>query len=229
MTAGPPQNPIGPIAEGDARLDAPAFHRNCAPIWAELSGYLKDRQGNVLEVGSGSGQHVIEFARQSPHLLWWPTDYNGRNLKSIDAWRQHGHVQNVEEARHLDLCALEWGLNEADSATLSDLTAIFCANVLHISPWRTTRGLIWGASQRLHPGGLLFIYGPFKQDGQHTAPSNEAFDASLRARDPEWGVRDIADIQTVAAEHGMLLAEIEPMPASNMILVFERRGRGITR
>jgi SAM-dependent methyltransferase len=226
---GPSQNPIDPIAEGDLRLDAPAFHRNCAPIWAELSGYLKDKQGNVLEVGSGSGQHVIEFAKASPHLLWWPTDYDERNLKSIDAWRQHAQAQNVEGARRLDLCALDWGLSEADSGTLSDLTAIFCANVLHISPWRTTRGLMWGASQRLHPGGLLFVYGPFKQDGQHIAPSNEAFDASLRARNPAWGVRDIAEIQAVAHEHGLLLAEIEPMPANNMLLVFERRANEASR
>lgn len=222
MTGGPSQNPIDPIAEGDLRLDAPAFHRNCAPIWAELSGYLNGKQGNVLEVGSGSGQHVIEFAKASPHLLWWPTDYDERNLKSIDAWRHHAHAQNVEQARRLDLCALEWGLNEADSATLSELTAIFCANVLHISPWRTTRGLMWGAAQRLHPGGFLFIYGPFKQDGRHTAPSNEAFDTSLRARNPEWGVRDIADLKAVAHEHGLRLAEIEPMPANNMLLIFER-------
>jgi hypothetical protein len=225
MANGPSKNPAGPVAPDDLRLDAPAFHRNCGPIWAVLARWLGDRQGNILEVGSGSGQHVIEFATQSPHLLWWPTDLDERNLKSIDAWRQYAHAQNVEEARRLDLCALEWGLSEADSATLSDLTAIFCANVLHISPWRTTRGLMWGASQRLHPGGLLFIYGPFKQDGRHTAPSNAAFDADLRARNPEWGVRDIADIRAVAGEHGMLLAEIEPMPANNMTLIFERRGQ----
>jgi hypothetical protein len=217
----PPQNPAGPIAEGDPRLDSAAFHRNHEAIWAVLSRWIEDKPGNVLEVGSGTGQHVIEFARRSPHLLWWPTDYDERNLESIDAWRRHAHLQNVEAARRLDLSALEWGLNEADSGTLSDLTAIFCANVLHISPWRTTRGLMWGASQRLHPGGRLFLYGPFKQDGQHIAPSNEAFDASLRDRNPEWGVRDIADIRAVAEEHRLILAEIEPMPANNMILIFE--------
>ncbi len=205
----------------DGRLDAPAFHRNHVPIWSVLSRWIEDKPGNVLEVGSGTGQHVIEFARKSPHVLWWPSDCDERNIESIDAWRRHAHLQNVEAARRLDLCALEWGLNKADSATLSDLTAIFCANVLHISPWRTTLGLMWGASLRLHPGGRLFLYGPFKQDGRHTAPSNEAFDASLRARNPEWGVRDIADIRAVAEEHRLMLAEIEPMPANNMILIFE--------
>src|SRR6185369_14151337 len=119
--------------------------------------------------------------------------------------------RNVETARRLDLSAPEWGLSAEDSATLSDLTAIFCANVIHISPWPTTRGLMGGASRRLHAGGRLFVYGPFKQDGRHTAPSNEAFDRSLRERNPEWGVRDINDIRTVAEEHGMMLAEIEPM------------------
>ena len=129
-----------------------------------------------------------------------------------------------EPARLLDVCAMEWGLNAEDSATLSDLAAIFCANVIHISPTRTTRGLMWGASQRLHPGGRLFLYGPFKQDGQHTAPSNEAFDQSLQARNPEWGVRDINEVRDVAEEHGLMLVEIEPMPANNLILIFERRG-----
>ncbi|MET0443674.1 MAG: DUF938 domain-containing protein [Pseudorhodoplanes sp.] len=221
----PPQNPSTPITEGDARLDSVAFHRNHEPIWSVLSRWIVDKPGNVLEIGSGTGQHVIEFARKTPHLLWFPSDYDERNIASIDAWRQFSRVQNVEPARRLDVCALEWGLSAEDSATLSDLTAIFCANVIHISPWRTTRGLMWGASQRLHPGGRLFLYGPFKQDGHHTASSNEAFDQSLRARDPEWGVRDITDVRTVAEEHGMMLVEIEPMPSNNMTLIFELRDR----
>jgi SAM-dependent methyltransferase len=219
----PPQNPSSPIASGDARLDSAAFHRNHEPIWAVLSRWIEDGPGNVLEVGSGSGQHIIEFARRAPHLLWWPSDLNERNIESIEAWRRHAKLQNVEAARRLDLCALEWGLSAEDSATLSDLTAIFCANVIHISPWRTTRGLMWGASQRLHPDGRLFVYGPFKQDGRHTAESNEAFDRSLRERNSEWGVRDINDVRNVAEEHGMMLAETEPMPANNMTLIFERR------
>ena len=221
----PPQNPSSPIASGDARLDSAAFHRNHEPIWAVLSRWIEDKAGNVLEVGSGTGQHIIEFARKAPHLLWWPSDYDERNIESIEAWCRHAKLQNVEAARRLDLCAPEWGLSAEDSATLSDLTAIFCANVIHISPWRTTRGLMWGASERLHPGGRLFVYGPFKQDGRHTAESNEAFDHSLRERNSEWGVRDINEIRNVAEEHGMMLAEIEPMPANNMILIFERRGR----
>jgi len=221
MNKAPRQNPSEPVGDGDPRLDSAAFHRNHAAIWAVLSPWLQDRPGNVLEVGSGSGQHIIEFAKQAPHLLWWPSDYDARNLASINAWRQCAHVQNVEPARRLDLSAPDWGLSDDDSAILSDLTAIFCANVLHISPWTTTQGLMRGAAQRLHPGGRLFIYGPFKQDGQHTAPSNEAFDTSLRFRDREWGVRDINDIRDEAHKHQLVLADIEPMPANNMILIFE--------
>jgi len=211
------------MASGDARLDSAAFHRNHEPIWAVLSRWIEDKPGNVLEVGSGTGQHIIEFARRAPLLLWWPSDYDERNIESIEAWCRHAKLPNVAAARRLDLCALEWGLSADDSATLSDLTAIFCANVIHISPWRTTRGLMGGASQRLHPDGRLFMYGPFKQDGRHTAESNESFDRSLRERNSEWGVRDITDIGHVAEEHGMTLAHIEPMPANNMILIFERR------
>ncbi len=214
-----------PPSDGDGRLDAPAFHRNHAPIWAVLSRWLEDKPGNVLEVGSGTGQHVVEFARRSPHILWWPSDIDERNIESIEAWRRHAHLGNVEAPRRLDLTAPDWGLSGEDSATLSALTAIFCANVLHISPWAATDGLMRGAAQRLQPEGRLFVYGPFMQGGRHTAPSNAAFDASLRARDPAWGVRDIDDVRAAAHAQGLVLAEIEPMPANNMMLIFECAAR----
>jgi SAM-dependent methyltransferase len=222
----PPANPSSPLAPGDARLDSASFHRNHEPIGAVLARWLQDEPGDVLEVGSGSGQHVIELARRAPRLRWWPSDLDERNLESIEAWRRHANLPNVEAARRLDLCAPEWGASAEDSVTLRDLTAIFCANVIHISPWRTTRGLMSGASERLRPGGRLFVYGPFKRDGQHTAPSNEAFDQSLRARNAEWGVRDLDDVRAVAEEHGLTMAGIEPMPANNLTLIFERRGSG---
>jgi hypothetical protein len=219
----PPQNPSSPIAPADARLDSAAFHRNHEPIWAVLSRWLEDEPGEVLEVGSGSGQHIVEFARKAPRLRWHPSDVDDRNLESIEAWRHHAKLPNVVAARRLDLCAPGWGLSAEDSAALSDLTAIFSANVLHISPWRTASGLMTGASRRLRPDGRLFVYGPFKRDGRHTAESNEAFDRSLRERNSEWGVRDLNEVRDVAEEQGMMLAEIEPMPANNMILIFERR------
>ena len=207
----------------DLRLDAPAFHRNHQPIWAVLSRWLADRSGNVLEAGSGTGQHVIEFARQSPHLLWWPSDFDPRHVESIDAWRRHAHLGNVEAARRIDLAASDWGLNDDDARTLSDLTAIFCANVIHISPWPVAQGLMRGAAERLHPGGRLFLYGPFMQDGQHTAPSNAAFDANLRAQNPQWGVRDLNAVRDEAHRNELMLTDIEPMPANNMMLIFEVR------
>jgi SAM-dependent methyltransferase len=218
----PPQSTSAPIASSDGRLDAAAFHRNHEPIWAVLSGRLAGASGDVLEVGSGTGQHVVEFARKAPHLRWWPSDHDERNLESIQAWRRHANLPNVEAARRLDLCAPEWGLSAQDSAALSDLPAIFGANVLHISPWRTTRGLMEGAARRLRAGGRLFVYGPFKRGGRHTAESNEAFDRSLRERNPEWGVRDVDEVRQVAEEHGLRLAEIETMPANNLTLIFER-------
>ncbi|MES1155496.1 MAG: DUF938 domain-containing protein, partial [Pseudorhodoplanes sp.] len=134
----PPPSSSSPLASGDARRDSAAFHRNHEPIWAVLSRWLEDEPGHVLEVGSGTGQHVVEFARKAPRLRWWPSDYDERNLESIEAWRRQADLPNVEAARRLDLCAPEWGLSGEDSAALSDLTAIFCANVLHISPWPTT-------------------------------------------------------------------------------------------
>lgn len=216
-----PKDPFAPSASGDGRLDAPAFHRNYGPIAAVLRHWLDDRPGNALEVGSGTGQHVTEFAKVLPHLLWWPSDPDPRYIESIEAWRRQARLGNIEPARRLDLTAADWALGAEDSAALSDLAAIVCINVLHISPPAASEGLMRGASQRLHPGGRLFVYGPFKQSERHTAPSNAAFDASLRARNADWGLRDIDDLRAIAHRQGLMLAEIESMPANNMTLIFE--------
>ncbi|KAB2880268.1 MAG: DUF938 domain-containing protein [Pseudorhodoplanes sp.] len=212
-----------PKPQPDGRLDAPAFHRNHAPIWAVLAPYLERARGHVLEAGSGTGQHVVRFARQSPQLTWWPTDHEPRHLRSIEAWRAQTGCANVRPARFIDLAAPGWALGESDAGALHELTAIFCANVIHIAPWRVAEGLLSQAGGRLRPGGWLFLYGPFKRDGQHTAPSNAAFDASLRAQDPQWGVRDLADVTAHAQAGGLALDKIEPMPANNLTLVFARR------
>ena len=212
-----------PAPHSDGRLDAPAFHRNHEPIWSVLAPYLARATGNVLEAGSGTGQHVVEFARQSPHLMWWPADYDAQHLHSIEAWRKHSNLPNIRPALFIDLSASDWGLSADDSRMLTGLAAIFCANVIHIAPWPVAVGLLTHAARRLRPDGKLFLYGPFKRDGQHTAPSNEAFDQSLRARDPAWGVRDIADLKPLAGSNGLSLAGIVPMPANNMILIFERK------
>ncbi len=212
-----------PPSHADGRLDAPAFHRNHEPIWSALAPYLADATGHVLEAGSGTGQHVVEFARQSPGLTWWPTDYDAQHLQSIEAWRKHAGLPNIQPARFIDLSAPDWGLDAPDSNALSGLAAILCANVIHIAPWPVAEGLLRDAASRLRADGKLFLYGPFMRGGQHTAPSNEAFDQSLRTRNPAWGVRDIADLEPLAHRCGLSLANSVPMPANNMILMFERK------
>lgn len=204
----------------DGRLDAPAFHRNHEPIWSAIGPWLLQQGGNVFEAGSGTGQHVVEFARKSPHLVWWPSDYSDAHVRSIEAWRMRSGLDNIRPARWIDLSAPDWGLPAGDSQQLRDLTAVFCANVVHIAPWQVAQGLLGHAAERLKPGGRLYMYGPFMRHGQHTAPSNAAFDARLRAQNAQWGVRDIADIE--AAASGLTPIEIVPMPANNFILVFER-------
>jgi SAM-dependent methyltransferase len=213
---------IGKPPEADGRLDAPAFHRNHDPIWAALAPSLQGQSGDALEVGSGTGQHIVEFARKTPDLVWWPSDVNEKHLASIAAWRQHAKLPNLRAPQHVDVSNPDWQIKGYDAAASGGLAAIVCINVLHIAPWKVSEGLIAGAGRFLRPGGHLFVYGPFMRDGSHTAPSNAAFDASLRAQDAEWSVRDIADLSKLAEKNGLKLAEIAPMPANNFVLIFER-------
>jgi SAM-dependent methyltransferase len=200
----------------DRRLHSPAFARNHAPIWSVLAPFLRGRRGDVLEVGSGSGQHVAAYAAQSPGVMWWPSDVDPRHLASIAAWRAQAGLANMQTPMRIDLLDASWHT----APPLPDrLAAILCINMLHISPWAVTENLLAGAGRRLAPDGRLFVYGPFRRDGAHTAPSNAAFDASLRAQDPAWGVRDTADIAAVAERCGLRIAEIAPMPANNFTLV----------
>jgi SAM-dependent methyltransferase len=204
---------------GDGRLYGPAFARNHAPIWSVIGPRLGKRAGDVLEVGSGSGEHVVAFARQSPAVTWWPSDLNPKHLASIAAWRAHAGLANVGAPVRIDLLASEW---DADLPVKNPLLAIVAINVLHITPWRVSENLVAGAARRLRPDGRLFVYGPFRIDGTHTAPSNAAFDASLRVENPEWGLRDTSDLAAIAAAHGLSIAERAPMPANNFTLVFAR-------
>jgi hypothetical protein len=203
----------------DGRLDAPAFHRNHAAILRVLAGFLRQGDGDVLEVGSGTGQHVMHFAEHLPDITWWPSDLKEAHLTSIEAWRVHTGRANVRPPMRIDLSDPEWCAELTDGRCPRELRAVFCANVVHIAPWSVAEGLIAGAARYLRADGRLFIYGAFKRGGKHTATSNEAFDASLRGGDPEWGVRDVDDLDTVAQEHGLALAEIVEMPANNLILV----------
>jgi Protein of unknown function (DUF938) len=212
----------GRRVEPDGRLDAAAFHRNHQAIWAVLGKFLAGKSGDVIEAGSGTGQHVVTFARHTPDITWWPSDTNAQHLKSIDAWRAHAALPNIRTALQIDLTDPAWCPELHDGSGPGPLLAVFCANVIHIAPWRVAEGLFEGAGRYLHAGGRLFLYGPFKRDGKHTALSNAVFDTSLREHDAEWGVRDIADVEKLADGAGLVLAQIAEMPANNLILAFER-------
>ena len=207
----------------DGRLDAPAYHRNHQAIAAVLAPYLAGKSGDVVEAGSGTGQHVVDFARRHPDIAWWPSDLNEVHLKSILAWRAHAGLQNIRAPLRIDLSDPQWCPEMHDGSGPAKLLAVFCANVIHIAPWRVAEGLFAGAARYLRDDGRLFLYGPFKREGKHTAVSNAVFDTSLRERDPEWGVRDIGDVEKLAAGVGLALVETAEMPANNLILVFERR------
>lgn len=212
----------GRSVEPDGRLDAAAFHRNHEPIWAVLQGFLAGKSGDVVEVGSGTGQHVVHFARLAPGIMWWPSDLNENHLKSIEAWRAHAGLPNIRPPLRIDLSDPAWCAQMHDGSGPAGLLAVFCANVIHIAPWRVAEGLFAGAGRYLRNDGRLFLYGPFKRDGRHTAMSNAVFDTSLRQQDAEWGVRDIADLEKLATSAGLALLETVPMPANNMMLVFGR-------
>jgi len=203
----------------DGRLDGPTFHRNHDPIWSVVSDFLSTQTGNVLEIGSGTGQHVTEFARRSKHLNWWPSDIYDSHLKSIAAWREHSRLENLNAPQRIDLLDPDWTWTGGDGRTL---VAMLCINVLHISPWSVSRNLLSGAGRLLKEDGRLFVYGPFKRNGSHTAPSNAQFDATLRAQNPEWGVRDVGDLNELAQESGLVPAIITQMPANNLVLAFAR-------
>jgi SAM-dependent methyltransferase len=219
----------GRPVESDGRLDAAAFHRNHQPIWDVLQRFLAGKSGDVVEVGSGTGQHVVHFARHTPDITWWPSDLNEQHLKSIDAWRAHSGLSNIRPPLRIDLSDPAWcpemrnGGPGSALAGPGPLLAIFCANVIHIAPWRVAEGLFAGAGRYLGSDGRLLLYGPFKRDGHHTAISNAVFDTSLRDNNPEWGVRDIADLQGLAETAGLALIETVGMPANNLFLTFGRK------
>ena len=215
----------GRSVEADGRLDASAFHRNHQAIWAVLEPYLAGQSGDVIEAGSGTGQHVVHFARQTPDIVWWPSDLNEQHLRSIEAWRAHSGLSNIRPALRIDLSGPAWCPQMHDGSGPGKLLAVFCANVIHIAPWRVAEGLFEGAGRYLRADGRLFLYGPFKRGGKHTAVSNAVFDTSLRERDPEWGVREVEALEPLAASAGLSLAKIVEMPANNLVLVFERSGK----
>jgi hypothetical protein len=213
----------GSGVEADGRLDAAAFHRNHQPVWAVLEKYLAGKSGDVLEAGSGTGQHVVYFASRSPEIAWWPSDLNESHLRSIEAWRMHSALANVRPPLKIDLTDPAWCAEMQDGRGPKNLRAVFCANVIHIAPWRVAEGLLAGSGRYLAADGVLLLYGPFKRGGRHTALSNAVFDTSLREGNPEWGVREIADVEKLAARAGLASCTVVEMPANNLILAFARK------
>lgn len=198
---------------GDARLHAPAAARNRQPILDVLKAHLPSR-GLVLEVASGTGEHAVHFARACPALVFQPSDPEPTHRTSIDAWTTALSLANVHPAIMLDVTAQSWPVTAAD--------VLVCINMIHIAPWTAAEGVMRGAGRVLPPGGLLYLYGPYKRGGGHTAPSNAAFDAGLRAQDPAWGVRDLEAVAALAAAQGFGGPLIVEMPANNLSLVLRK-------
>ncbi|WP_019450151.1 DUF938 domain-containing protein [Cupriavidus sp. BIS7] len=202
-------------AEPTARRMAPATERNREPILAVLRNVLP-RSGTVLEIASGTGQHAVHFAAALPGVKWQPSDPDATHRESIVAWTDHAKVANVLAPLAIDVCHEPWDIGAVD--------AIVCINMIHIAPWAAAEALFSGAGKRLAPGGVLYLYGPYRRDGAHTAPSNEAFDRQLRSADSEWGVRDMEAVIALGAAQGLTCDEPIPMPANNFSLVFRKQG-----
>jgi len=197
----------------DRRLEYPATARNRDAILDALRGVLP-ASGLVLEIASGSGEHVVHFARAFPNLTFQPSDPEDAALQSIAAWTQDSGLKNIRPPVMLDAASGQWPVHAAD--------AILCINMIHIAPWRAAEGLFRGASKLLQPGAPLYLYGPYRRADVVTAPSNEAFDASLKSRNPEWGLRDLETVAALARDEGFSRAAITEMPANNLSVVFRR-------
>jgi SAM-dependent methyltransferase len=194
-------------------LTSPSVARNRDPILTVLRRLLP-QTGAVLEIASGTGEHAVHFAGAFPHLQWQPTDYDKEVLSSIAAHRAASGLSNLLPPLLLDAAAPEWPVKRAD--------AVVAINMLQVSSWHVAQGLMAGAGRVLPPGGTLYLYGPFKENGAHTSPGNEAFDQNLRLRNPEWGVRDVEEVADLARAHGLVLVERVLMPANNLSLIFRR-------
>lgn len=204
---------------GDSRQFAPATARNREPI-LEILGRVLPAQGTILEIGSGSGEHAVFFAQQLAPRQWLPSDPDAGKRASIEAWRQECATANLLVPVDIDTTKHLWTVERLPPSPR--VTAMVSINMIHIAPWPAALGLFAGAGRILHPGDILFLYGPFKQQGKHTAPSNAQFDDWLRAQDPDWGVRDLAEVVDVATAQGFRHDEIVEMPANNLSVIFRR-------
>lgn len=199
----------------DPRKDSPSFHRNIEPITEKLHEIGFAKMKRVMEIGSGSGQHAARFAAEFPETQFQPTDYEVDNLASIDAWCDD--QSNVLPALQLDVTADKWFANPS-----KPFDALFCANVIHITPWEVTEAIFAGAARHMNHIGTVILYGPYKVDGKQTSEGNVNFEIWLKEKSAEFGVRDIADVENVAGQHGFALSKSHSMPANNFLQVFKR-------
>lgn len=210
-------DPLPPYEMGDlgneVKRQAPAAARNVGPIGEVLTDWLP-RSGTVLEIASGTGEHALAFARIFPDLDWQPSDRDPQALASIAAWREDHGTPNFLAPIALDAAEQDWPIDQAD--------AILSINMVHISPWDAAIGLLGGAGRLLEAGAPLILYGPWLADDVETAASNLAFDASLKARDPRWGLRSVEDLASEACRYGLALVERRSMPSNNMMLLLRK-------
>jgi SAM-dependent methyltransferase len=199
--------------QADGKWFTSSAERNKDPILAVLARVLP-RRGVVLEIASGTGQHILHFANALPGLAWQPSDRDPELRESIALRVREEQLANVNRPINLDVTRLPWPLQTAD--------AVVCINMIHVAPWSATLALLEGAKALLPTQHVLFLYGPYRRFGQHTSKSNEQFDSDLRAHDPEWGLRDLEAVSEAAASSGFVLAEVVEMPANNFSVIFKR-------
>ena len=197
---------------------ADATQRNRQPILEVLQRILP-AEGNILEIASGTGQHAVFFASELVNHHWYPTDPDPILRNSIEAWRNHYPLENLHPAHDIDAISSLWCIENAKIP----INAIVNINMIHISPWKACLGLMAGANRILSTGGILYLYGPYKRNGKHTAPSNEMFDRSLRSRNSQWGVRNLEDVVEIAESEDLKLQEVVTMPANTLSVIFRKQ------
>jgi hypothetical protein len=204
------------IPEPDDRQYAPAIQRNRQPILDVLRDVLPE-EGNILEIASGTGEHAVFFAQCLTPRCWIPSDVNPQSLHSIEAWRRQSGVTNLYSPLNIDVTEPVWATEKLGIK----ISALVNINMIHIAPWEACLGLFKGAARLLPMGGIIYLYGPYKQAGKPTAPSNLAFDQYLREQNPQWGVRNLEDVISVAQKEGFGLIKTLSMPANNLSVVFQ--------
>ncbi|BBA79747.1 hypothetical protein RGRSB_1296 [cyanobacterium endosymbiont of Rhopalodia gibberula] len=203
--------------ENDLRQYAPATRRNRDSIFETLVSVLPPK-GNILEIASGTGEHAVYFAPKLKNYQWIPSEPDAMQQKSIDAWREFCHSPNCQSSLNIDVLNPTW----TEELKNLEIIAIVNINMIHISPWEACLGLIKGAGNLLPSGGILYLYGPYKQGGKHTAPSNQLFDESLRIQNQAWGVRNLEDVINISQQQGLKFVKKVSMPANNLSVIFKK-------